>query len=64
MNPKLEGANGYIAIYIIQYLLARGFNVRGTVRSASKGEYVKDLVGDKFTYVVIPDVNAVSYRLL
>ena len=54
------GANGYIAIWIIKYLLERGFTVRGTVRSASKGDYVKNLVGKGFEYAVVPDVNAVS----
>jgi len=29
----VTGANGYIASYIVQYLLEKGYTVRGTVRS-------------------------------
>ncbi|KAF9451560.1 NAD(P)-binding protein [Macrolepiota fuliginosa MF-IS2] len=34
----VTGANGYIAMWIIHYLLEQGYLVRGTVRSRAKGE--------------------------
>lgn len=43
-----------------KYLPEQRFKTRGTVCPASKGEYVKALVGNKFEYIIVPDVNAVS----
>ncbi|RXW23016.1 hypothetical protein EST38_g2831 [Candolleomyces aberdarensis] len=37
----VTGANGYIAIWVVRKLLENGYNVRGTVRKAEKGEYLK-----------------------
>ncbi|CEQ42764.1 SPOSA6832_04619, partial [Sporobolomyces salmonicolor] len=43
---------------IAQQLINRGFRVRGTVRSAEKGEYLTNLVkSDKWSYVIVEDVE-------
>jgi len=52
----VTGANGYLACWIAKVILDRGHNVIGTVRSPSKGEYLKKLFGDKFSYVLIDDI--------
>ncbi|KAI6044391.1 hypothetical protein EDC04DRAFT_2938172 [Pisolithus marmoratus] len=55
----VSGANGYIAMWIIRDLLEHGYSVRGTVRSAAKGEYVKMYFagyGVKLEMVVIEDI--------
>ncbi|KAJ2922034.1 hypothetical protein H1R20_g15066, partial [Candolleomyces eurysporus] len=36
----VTGANGYIPIWVVRKLLEKGYNVRGTVRKAEKGEYL------------------------
>ncbi|KAG8904135.1 methylglyoxal reductase (NADPH-dependent) gre2 [Tulasnella sp. 403] len=56
----VTGANGYIAAHTVKALLDDGFSVRGTVRSRSKGEYLKNLFvsyGDRFEVVVVPDLT-------
>ncbi|KAG9121049.1 methylglyoxal reductase (NADPH-dependent) gre2 [Ceratobasidium sp. 392] len=53
------GANGYFATYAIKDLLERGYEVVGTVRSASKGEELVKLhsrFGDRFNYAIVPDI--------
>lgn len=53
----VTGANGFIAQYIVIYLLEKGYTVIGSVRSASKGEPLKaNLNSPRFSYVVIPDL--------
>ncbi|KAF8343833.1 D-lactaldehyde dehydrogenase [Cantharellus anzutake] len=56
----VTGASGFIAVWVVKSLLERGFSVLGTVRSAPKGEYVKNLFekdfSGKFSYVVVEDV--------
>ena len=37
----VTGVNGFIASHIADQLLKDGYNVRGTVRSASKGELLQ-----------------------
>jgi len=57
----VTGANGYIAVWICRILLDQGYNVRGTVRGSSKGDYLKKLFekeGDKFEYVIVEDITA------
>ena len=59
----VTGANGYIAIWLVQMLLEKGYAVRGTVRSADKIKHLKELFGkfgDKFEVVVVEDITAVS----
>jgi uncharacterized protein YbjT (DUF2867 family) len=45
----------------VRVLLAQGYRVRGTVRSAGKGEYVVGLFGNlypgRFEYVVVEDLE-------
>lgn len=58
----VTGASGYIATWIVKYLLDNGFHVKGTVRSEEKGKYLQDLLkeyGDRFEYIVVEDMTAV-----
>ncbi|EJU00054.1 D-lactaldehyde dehydrogenase [Dacryopinax primogenitus] len=57
----LTGVNGFIAVWILQDLLEQGYSVRGTVRSAPKGEFLKHKYakyGDKLEIVVVDDITA------
>ncbi|KAF9235760.1 hypothetical protein BU15DRAFT_89474 [Melanogaster broomeanus] len=59
----VSGATGYIATWVVQTLLERGYSVRGTVRSAAKGEHLKKVFasyGDKFEVIVVEDISKVS----
>ncbi|KDQ17956.1 hypothetical protein BOTBODRAFT_29274 [Botryobasidium botryosum FD-172 SS1] len=56
----VTGASGFIAVWIVKTLLDEGFNVRGTVRSTSKGDYLANLFkehGAKFSYVLVEDIS-------
>ncbi|KDQ06901.1 hypothetical protein BOTBODRAFT_232897 [Botryobasidium botryosum FD-172 SS1] len=61
----VTGASGYLAASIVKELLDRGYSVRGTVRSAAKGDYLKNLFKahePRFQYVIVPDMsNAGAY---
>ena len=35
----VTGANGYVAFWVVEKLLAAGYEVRGTVRSESKAKH-------------------------
>jgi nucleoside-diphosphate-sugar epimerase len=62
----VSGASGFVAAWIIRHLLEKGYNVRGTVRSSGKGEYLKMLYkehGDKFEYVIVEDIEKVRALL-
>ncbi|KAF9257103.1 hypothetical protein L218DRAFT_965613 [Marasmius fiardii PR-910] len=37
----VTGVTGYIALWVARYLLERGYDVRGTVRSSSKGQQLE-----------------------
>ncbi|OCF42692.1 dihydrokaempferol 4-reductase [Kwoniella heveanensis CBS 569] len=56
----VTGASGFISSHTVQAFLERGYNVRGTVRSAEKGEYLKNLFKDEkkgeFEYVIVEDI--------
>ncbi|KAL0574028.1 hypothetical protein V5O48_001175 [Marasmius crinis-equi] len=61
----VTGATGYIAAWVARNLLERGFDVRGTVRSPSKGQELlnvfKQLPGystktGKFDFVIVEDI--------
>ena len=63
-NDKVlvTGANGYIAVWLVQQLLDQGYSVRGTARSESKGKHLKETFskyGDKFEFVVVDDITKV-----
>lgn len=54
----VSGATGFIAQHIVKSLLEKGYDVVGTVRSASKGDALKkSLNSDKFTYEIVPDIG-------
>ncbi|OBZ78027.1 NADPH-dependent methylglyoxal reductase GRE2 [Grifola frondosa] len=56
----VTGANGYIAIWVVQALLNQGFSVRGTVRSESKAGHLREVFksfGDKLEIVVVQDIT-------
>ncbi|KAH7096854.1 D-lactaldehyde dehydrogenase [Auriculariales sp. MPI-PUGE-AT-0066] len=56
----VTGASGFLAAHVVKALLARGYTVRGTVRSHAKGEYLaklfeKDYPG-AFEFVIVRDI--------
>ncbi|KAF8000726.1 hypothetical protein HF325_004515 [Metschnikowia pulcherrima] len=54
----VSGATGYIAQHILKSLVAKNYNVVGSVRTAEKGEKLKKLLAsDKFSFEVVPDVE-------
>ncbi|ODV84111.1 hypothetical protein CANARDRAFT_8789 [[Candida] arabinofermentans NRRL YB-2248] len=53
----VSGANGFIAQHIVKHLIAKGYNVVGSVRSPAKGESLKKNVGDKFSYEIVEDLT-------
>lgn len=55
----VTGASGFIAVATLKALVNRGFNVVGTVRSNSKGEYLEKLLGPLFTYAIVEDIESV-----
>lgn len=59
----VTGANGFIAIWVVNTLLEKGYFVRGTVRSSDKGTHLEKTFskyGDKFEVVVVPDITEVK----
>lgn len=55
----ISGASGYIAQHITAKLLAKGYKVIGSVRSAKKGDELKSLFkNENLSYVVVPDIQA------
>ena len=62
----VSGATGYIAAWVVQNLLERGYAVRGTARSVAKGDFLKKVFasyGDRFEVVVVEDIAKVSFKL-
>ncbi|CAK7902495.1 putative NADPH-dependent methylglyoxal reductase Grp2p [[Candida] anglica] len=54
----VSGANGFIAQHIIKQLIAKGYNVIGSVRTAEKGDALKkNLNSDKFQYAIVRDIQ-------
>ncbi|EMD31995.1 hypothetical protein CERSUDRAFT_119302 [Gelatoporia subvermispora B] len=56
----VTGANGYIAMWLVQSLLEQGFAVRGTVRSEQKAEHLRKVFapfGDKLELVIVEDIT-------
>ncbi|KAI6101264.1 hypothetical protein F5141DRAFT_291576 [Pisolithus sp. B1] len=56
----VSGANGYMAMWVVRDLLEHGYSVRGTVRSAQKGEYIRKYFADygvKLELVVVEDIT-------
>ncbi|GJJ14052.1 hypothetical protein Clacol_008309 [Clathrus columnatus] len=53
----VTGASSFIATWIVKAFLDAGFTVRGTVRSTSKGEALKEIFKtDKFEYSIVEDI--------
>ena len=42
----VTGANGFIAVWILRYLLEGGYTVRGTVRTPRKREHIEKVFSD------------------
>ena len=58
----VTGANGFAAIHIVDTLLKKGYSVRATIRSGSKGTHLRKVFGkygDKLELVVVPDITEV-----
>ncbi len=58
----VTGANGFVAVWVLQDLLEHGFSVRGTVRSEDKATYLRDRFAtyrDRFEIVVVSNMTAV-----
>lgn len=58
----VTGANGWIASHVVDQLLRQGYRVRGTVRTASKAEWLKEYVEasygpDKLEIFLVPDMS-------
>lgn len=64
----VSGANGYIAIWVVRTLLEKGYSVRGTVRSADKGQHLKETFSHydtgKLELVVVEDITMVCLKWL
>ncbi|EGW35140.1 uncharacterized protein SPAPADRAFT_58329 [Spathaspora passalidarum NRRL Y-27907] len=54
----ITGASGFIAQHIIKLLLARNYEIIGTVRTKAKGELLRSCLSptDKFTYEIVSDI--------
>ncbi|KAI0093276.1 hypothetical protein BDY19DRAFT_989931 [Irpex rosettiformis] len=55
----VTGGNGYIATWIVGDLLEQGFNVRASVRTANKGDHLKNIYkdyGDKLQVWAVGDM--------
>jgi len=56
----VTGISGYVGAHVAKAFLARGHKVRGTVRSASQADHLKQKYSefkDKFEVVVVPDLT-------
>ncbi|EJT99776.1 NADP-binding protein [Dacryopinax primogenitus] len=59
-SPAVLGANGFVGLHIVKQLLEGGCIVRGTVRSASKGEWIKNKFSahaDHIEYAIVEDIT-------
>jgi len=53
----VSGASGFIGAHVVKALIDKSYHVVGTVRSSSKGEYLAKQFGNKFTYVIVEDIE-------
>jgi len=54
----VTGANGFVATWIVSYLLQKDYSVRAQVRSEEKGKHLKSQFGDKLEIIVVSDITA------
>ncbi|RAH84652.1 NAD(P)-binding protein [Aspergillus japonicus CBS 114.51] len=58
----VTGASGFVASHVIQRFLDAGYDIRGTVRSASSAETVKSRYPpeyvDRLSFAIVPDMAA------
>ena len=57
------GANGFVATWIVDGLLKKGYTVRASVRSAEKGKHLQEMFksfGDKLQIIVTGDMSKAS----
>lgn len=62
----VTGINGFTAMWFARAMLEAGYSVRGTVRSASKGEHPQKYFkayGSKLDIAVVPDITKVLWTL-
>src|SRR5689334_19680082 len=61
----LTGANSFIGGWIVKYLIEKGYNVRGTVRSAEKESQVLEGISNeyktKISFAYISDITTDSF---
>lgn len=58
----VTGANGFVAMWVVDRLFKQGYAVRATVRSADKGVHLAKTFaayGEKLEIVVVEDITAV-----
>ena len=63
----VSGANGYIAMWVVQTLLEQGYTVRGAIRSVEKGKRLREYFhpyGNKVEWVVVEDIMKVLFNRL
>ena len=59
----VTGANGFLAVHVVETFLKHGYSVRGTIRSQGKGVHLHKLFssyGDKFETVIVKDITQVG----
>ena len=55
----LTGPNGFVGAHVLDYLLRKGYRVRGAVRSLTKSKYFETkYAAPDLTFSVIPDIQA------
>lgn len=62
----VTGANGYVAIWVVDHLLKQGFTVRAAVRSAAKGVHLTETFaayGGKLEIAVVEEMTVVRLFL-
>lgn len=62
MAVLVTGASGFIAQWVVHYLLEEGYEVIGTVRSQEKADKLKRLFGSgsKLSFEIVPDISDVN----